>query len=92
MVGAGYKQNARLDTGQMWLQRDCHSRQRPPCEQRCGDWTRLEEEGTLEREEGVGALARPDCEGVGGVALLYGFGLGNESPWNRWPDPSLAEE
>lgn len=34
---ADYKQNAGLDTGQMWLKGEPYSRQRPQYEQRCGD-------------------------------------------------------
>lgn len=74
--GRGYKQNAGLGTRRMWLERDLRSRQRPPCEQRRGDRARLAEEGTVEG----GGLAERDCEGVGGGALFYGFGLGNEVP------------
>lgn len=44
---------------------------RAPCEQRRGDWARLEEEGTLGM--GCEGLAERDCEGVGGVARFYEF-------------------
>lgn len=85
MAGASHKQNAGLDAGQMWSQRECYSRQRPQCGQKDGAWTLppgagdVGGRGLTEQERGrAGGAKLSQGNGVPGILALTPSCLGSE--------------
>lgn len=72
---ADYKQNAGLDTGQMWPKGEPYSGRDPNMSKDVGT-TQLEVKGMLECK----GLTKWEQEGVGGVELFHRFGLGSGVP------------